>query len=289
MCEASDEYGAAGRLRVSVAAWRWATASGLVPPADAGPGRWSRRLVEAADAEAVRAALRGPFGASWAADRLNEALGEPLPICRPRVTASAVGHLVRAGLLTYLGGDIAYPDVHPDQVAALARRRDLPALLDRHVPLGPDQAAQRLGVRRADFDQVVRLGWIAPVGTVDIDYKHRGGVTTVLLYAAEDIALLAVTRPAVDWHAVRTVSPGRRSPLSTLAPVVPGEDLVLLVEVARIAGVGRAIPSSTGGRWSRGCSPTRRSPFRRAFRRPPCPPLARHASSGSGSMTRGCS
>ncbi|MEW1640279.1 hypothetical protein AB0469_40275 [Streptomyces sp. NPDC093801] len=30
--------------------------------------------------------------------------------------------------------------LHPDEVAALARRRDLPAVLDRHVPLGPDQA-----------------------------------------------------------------------------------------------------------------------------------------------------
>ncbi|MCX4529920.1 hypothetical protein OG982_30235 [Streptomyces sp. NBC_01551] len=41
-----------------------------------------------------------------------------------------------------------FPDVHPDQVAALGRRRDLLALLDRHVPLGPDQAAVRLGVGR---------------------------------------------------------------------------------------------------------------------------------------------
>ncbi|MFG2235990.1 hypothetical protein ACGFNX_39380 [Streptomyces sp. NPDC048723] len=44
----------------------------------------------------------------------------------------------------------------------LARRRDLPALLDRHVPLGPDTAV-RLGVRRTDFDQVVRRGWVSPV------------------------------------------------------------------------------------------------------------------------------
>ncbi|WP_285544040.1 hypothetical protein [Streptomyces lavendulae] len=80
-----------------------------------------------------------------AADRLTEALGLPLPILRPRVTASAVGRLVKAGLLIYLGGETEFPDVHPDQVAALARRRDLPAFLDRHVPLGPDQAAQRLG------------------------------------------------------------------------------------------------------------------------------------------------
>ncbi|MFD3536243.1 hypothetical protein [Streptomyces sp. NPDC058664] len=92
------------------------------------------------------------------------------------MTATAIGHLVRAGLLAYLGGDPATPGVHPDQAATLARRRDLPALLDRHVPLGPDQAARRLGVRRAEWDQVVRLGWIAPVSTVTIDYKRaRGG------------------------------------------------------------------------------------------------------------------
>ncbi|MEU9182778.1 hypothetical protein AB0C90_39555 [Streptomyces sp. NPDC048550] len=50
-----------------------------------------------------------------------------------------------------------------------SRRRDLAALLDRHVPLGPNQAARRLGVRRVDFDQVVRLGWVAPAGSVEID------------------------------------------------------------------------------------------------------------------------
>ncbi|MEV7526448.1 hypothetical protein [Streptomyces sp. NPDC091371] len=150
--ESYDESQAAGRLRVPLAAWRWAVGSGLVPPADAGPGLWSRAVVEAADPEAVRAALRGPVGAGWAADRLTEALGEPLR-CRPRVTASAVGHLAGAGLLVRLGGDTEFPDVHPDQVAALARRRDLPVLLDQHVPLGPDQAARRLGVRRVDFTE----------------------------------------------------------------------------------------------------------------------------------------
>ncbi|MER6319417.1 hypothetical protein ABT237_37560 [Streptomyces sp. NPDC001581] len=91
------------------------------------------------------------------------------------MTASAVGHLIRAGLLVYLGGEPRFPVVHPDQVAAFCRRRDLPAVLDQHVPLGPDQAAVRLGVRRTDFDQVVRLGWLAPVGSVDVDYKHHGG------------------------------------------------------------------------------------------------------------------
>ncbi|MFD6877304.1 MULTISPECIES: hypothetical protein [unclassified Streptomyces] len=54
----------------------------------------------------MRAVLRGPVGASVAADRLTEALGVPLPIIRPRVTSSAVGRLVKAGLL-YSAEDVA--------------------------------------------------------------------------------------------------------------------------------------------------------------------------------------
>ncbi|MFD3550091.1 hypothetical protein ACFWUW_31680 [Streptomyces sp. NPDC058655] len=98
------------------------------------------------------------------------------------MTAPAVGHLVRAGLLVRLGGDTEFPEVHPDQVETLARRRDLPVLLDHHVPLGPDQAALRPGVRRTDFDHDVRLGWLSPVGTVDVDYgRAYGGVVQVPL------------------------------------------------------------------------------------------------------------
>ncbi|MFJ2058172.1 hypothetical protein ACIOMM_19770 [Streptomyces sp. NPDC087908] len=214
-------------------------------------------------------------------------MGEPRRF-RPRVTASAIGHLVRAGVLTYLGSEPAYPDVHPDQVAALARRRDLPALLDRHVPLGPDQAAHRLGVRRTDFDQAVRLGWITPTTTVDIDYKHHGGRTTVPLYSGQDIALLPLTRPSVDWHVLRTLTPGRRSPLAALPPDPHGETRLLLAGITRIAGVGRAavvnwrrrhpdFPAPAGGSdvhlefalgdVARGSSATTRSPFP-----PACPP-----------------
>ncbi|MEV4192420.1 hypothetical protein [Streptomyces toxytricini] len=43
---------------------------------------------------------------------------------------------------------------------------------------GPDQAAHRLGVRRADVDHIAgRLGWLSPVGSVEIDYKRQSGVT----------------------------------------------------------------------------------------------------------------
>lgn len=239
--EAYDEVQAAGRLRVPLAAWRWAAGTGLVPPPDAGPGQWSRAVVEAADPEAVRAALRGPVGAGWAADRLTDALGVPLPPRRPRVTAAAVGHLVRAGLLVRLGGDAEFPEVHPDQVQTLARRRDLPALLDHHVPIGPDQAAVRLGVRRTDFDHLARLGWAVPVGTAAVDYgRAYGGVVQVPLYSAAAVALLPQTRPHVDWRQVRRTGPGRRSPLAALEPAAPADDTAFLAEVARIAGVGRA-------------------------------------------------
>ncbi|MFE6848005.1 hypothetical protein [Streptomyces sp. NPDC057686] len=71
------------------------------------------------------------------------------------MTVAVIGHFVRVGLLVYLGGEVAFPDVHLEQVAVLARRRDLPALVDQHVPLGPNQAAIHLRVRRRDFDEVV--------------------------------------------------------------------------------------------------------------------------------------
>lgn len=63
--ECYDEEQVAGLLGVPLGAWRWAVGLGLVPSADAGPGLWSRAVVEAADPEWLRAALRGPIGAEW--------------------------------------------------------------------------------------------------------------------------------------------------------------------------------------------------------------------------------
>ncbi|OEJ30057.1 hypothetical protein BGK67_00460 [Streptomyces subrutilus] len=75
---------------------------------------------------------------------------------------------------------------------------------------------------------------------MDVDYKRQGGVTTVPLCSAEEVALLEVVRPSVDWRAVRTVAAGRRSPLAALDPIAPGRDRAFLAEVAPIARVGRA-------------------------------------------------
>ncbi|MET9887185.1 hypothetical protein ABZZ20_29425 [Streptomyces sp. NPDC006430] len=239
-----DEGQAAGRLRVRRPEFRWAVHTGAVPPGDVGPGVWSRAAVEAMDADAIRAGLPYVLSGHGAADQLAAALGTPNPAPGQgpaQVTVFAVREMVKAGFLTDLSGDPAQPALHPDQVAALAARPDLAELLAEAVPLGPDQAAARLGVRRSTFtDQIVRLGWISPAGSVMIDYKSHGGWTKIPLYSGVDLALLPVLRPGVDWEALRTVPAGRRSPLAGLAPVAPGRDVVLLAEVAWIARVGRA-------------------------------------------------
>ncbi|MFI1712674.1 hypothetical protein [Streptomyces litmocidini] len=74
---------------------------------------------------------------------------------------------------------------------------------------------------------------------MNIDYKRQGGITSVPLYSAEDVTLLLVTRPAMDWHALHTLAPGRllpapgpRSRTAGRGPDTSGG--------GRIAGVGRA-------------------------------------------------
>ncbi|MER8237297.1 hypothetical protein [Streptomyces sp. NPDC094049] len=242
--ETYDDSDAAGRLGLPVAAWRWAAATGLVPPPDAGPGQWTRATVEATEPETLRAALL-VRSAHQAAEQLTVALGDPLPPRRSAVTVSAVARLVRAGLLVQLSDDPDFPVVHADQVAQLARRRDLAAALDRHVPLGPDQAAHRLGVRRTDLDHLVRLGYLTPTHTTTVKYPAaQGGPTTIPLYNAQDVALLDTVRPHIDWTAVRATPPGRRSLLASLDPVTPDTDHVGLDDVALIAGVRRTTAAS---------------------------------------------
>ncbi|MEV7616562.1 hypothetical protein [Streptomyces sp. NPDC089799] len=55
----------------------------------------------------------------------------------------------------------------------------------------------------------------APGRLVEVDYKRQGGVTTVLLYSAEDVALLPVAllpvlHPLADWRAVYAAPAGAR-------------------------------------------------------------------------------
>ncbi|AEY94289.1 hypothetical protein SHJG_p1158 (plasmid) [Streptomyces hygroscopicus subsp. jinggangensis 5008] len=160
-----DETQAAKRLHTTVAVLRWARHAGVVPEPDVRGYAWSRPAVEAMDAEAVRASMpREAISPYEAANRLAAALGTPNePGQPPAVSAYAVERLIALGLLLDLSAHRRYTLLNPDQVDRVAAREGLAELLEREAPLGPEQAAARLGVRRVDFEWMRRLGWIAPV------------------------------------------------------------------------------------------------------------------------------
>ncbi|GAA2264984.1 hypothetical protein GCM10010232_66480 [Streptomyces amakusaensis] len=163
-----DAGQAAKRLKVPATAFRWALHTGLVPAPDVPPSRWSRAVVEAMDAGAIRAAMTAPpISASAAADRIADALGTPnVSGLRAFVTAFVVRRFTDRGLLAELA---ANPDggslLHPGQVADVCRREDLADLVAADTPLGPEQAAARLRVRRVDFTDC----------SVSDLYVHSGG------------------------------------------------------------------------------------------------------------------
>ncbi|MCX4784621.1 hypothetical protein [Streptomyces sp. NBC_01264] len=226
--EVYDRDQAAARLGVPRPEFRWAAASGVVPTPDAGPGLWSRAAVEAMDAEAVRACLGdGPLFGWQGAARLAEALGTPNPdpgCGGPKaVSVAALVELAKDGLLTTLSDRVNELLLAPAEVDALAARPDLRRLLAHAAPLGPDQAAQRLRVRRTDLDHMARLGWLLPTETVRVKFgAARGGTVRVPLYRAGDVDRIPEEHPEVDWPALRALGKGKRSPLARLAAPVGG-------------------------------------------------------------------
>ncbi len=214
-----DEGQAAGRLRVPIATFRWARHAGLIPAPDVSSWQWSRTAVEAMDADAIRASLPQPIPGAVAADRIANALGTPnRPGEKAAVSVFVVRRLIARGLLTDL---TANPDgalLNPDQVDAVCRREDLAELVAAEAPLGPNQAAMRLGVRRADFDHMLRLGWITPAEWREVQFgTSRAGAVDVPMFRTCDVDAIPNAHPEVDWEQLRAVSKGRRSPLAALA------------------------------------------------------------------------
>ncbi|MGW5851999.1 hypothetical protein ACWFQ8_29315 [Streptomyces sp. NPDC055254] len=215
-----DERQAAGRLRVAITAFRWAIHAGIAPRPDASEWKWSRTAVEAMDRDAIAAGLPGePLSGRQAADRIAEALGTPnIPGEPPAVTAFVVRRFMAAGLLTELSANPDGSLVHPSQVAEVCARPDLAELVAGASPLGPDQAAARLGVRRSDWDHMVRLKWIAPAEWREVQFgTSRAGAVDVPMYRVADVDALPAAHPEVDWPALRAVEKGRRSPLAAVA------------------------------------------------------------------------
>ncbi|MYT25977.1 hypothetical protein GTW69_37880 [Streptomyces sp. SID7760] len=172
------------------------------------------------DRDAIAAGLPGePLSGRQAADRIAEALGTPnISGEPPAVTAFVVRRFMAAGLLTELSANPDGSLVHPSQVAEVCARPDLAELVAGASPLGPDQAAARLGVRRSDWDHMVRLKWIAPAEWREVQFgSSRAGAVDVPMYRVADVDALPAAHPEVDWPALRAVGKGRRSPLAAVA------------------------------------------------------------------------
>ncbi|MGW3269657.1 hypothetical protein [Streptomyces sp. NPDC001056] len=218
-----DAGQAAKRLKVPAAAFRWARHTGLVPAPDVSSSRWSRAAVEALDADAIRAAMPAPpIGGGAAADRIADALGTPNPTTfgeRANVTAFVVRRFVDRGLLVDLSANPDGTLHHPGQVAEVCRREDLADLVAADTPLGPEQAAARLRVRRVDFDHMVRLGWVRSPQSIEVRFgTSRAGAVDVALYTTASVDAVVPAHPEVDWEQLRAVEKGRRSPLASLRP-----------------------------------------------------------------------
>lgn len=141
--------------------------------------------MEALDADAIRAAMPSPpISGGAAADRIADALGTPNVIGeKTNVTAFVVRRFVERGLLVGLSANPDGTLHHPGQVAEVCRREDLADLVAADTPLGPEQAAARLRVRRADFDHMVRLGWVGSPQSIEVRFgTSRAGAVDVALY-----------------------------------------------------------------------------------------------------------
>ncbi|WP_432085539.1 hypothetical protein [Streptomyces sp. bgisy095] len=92
-------------------------------------------------------------------------------------------------------------------------------LVTADIPLGPNKAVDRLGVRRVEADWTVKLKWIRVVEWAAVQYgTSRAGAVEAPLYRTADIDALSTARPEADWEELRQVEKGRRSPLAALRP-----------------------------------------------------------------------
>ncbi|MFJ5681076.1 hypothetical protein [Streptomyces sp. NPDC093097] len=216
-----DAEQATKRLRVSAAAFRWARHIALIPAPDASSWQWSRATVEVLDADAIRAAMpSSPIGGGAAADRIADALGTPnVAGEKANVTAFTVRRFVDRGLLVDLSANPYGTLHHPDQVAEVCQREDLADLVAADTPLGPEQAAARLRVRRADWDHMVRLGWVCSPQSIKVRFgTSRAKAIDVTLYTTASVDAIIPAHPEVDWEQLRAVKKGQRSPLTALRP-----------------------------------------------------------------------
>lgn len=129
------------------------------------------------------------------------------------VTAFVVRRFVDRGLLADLSANPDGTLRHPGQVAEVCRREDLAHLVAAGTPLGPEQAAARLRMRRTDFDHmVVRLGWVRSPQSIEVRFgTSRAGALDVALYTTASVDAAVPAHPEVETQRPAAITP-RPSP-----------------------------------------------------------------------------
>ena len=156
-------------------------------------------------------------GAVKAARHLTDRVGRP-------VTPEDVRELARTGAVTvadvWRGNDlfdvVDVDALDVDQVAAVLARPE--RMLTR------EQAVAHLGIRQADFKNLVAAAVVVPDGQTVVSLPHlsRRATTTVDLYRLEQLDEAAARADLAElWAAARVAGPRSPSPFRRLAPRVP--------------------------------------------------------------------
>ncbi|MFM9596614.1 hypothetical protein ACKI1J_12630 [Streptomyces scabiei] len=153
------------------------------------------------DADAIRASLpREPISGRSGCGPDRPSLGTPNVPDEPLVvSAFAVRRLIACGLLTDLTANPEAVLIDPDQVTQICGIEDLAQRLTAEAPLGPGQAAARLGVRRVDFDYMRDLLWVRPAERREVRFgTSRAGSVMVSLLTTTSVDTLPGTHPEID-------------------------------------------------------------------------------------------
>ncbi|WP_236067488.1 hypothetical protein [Streptomyces brasiliscabiei] len=153
------------------------------------------------------------------------------------MSAFAVRRLVACGLLTDLTTGPEAVLIDPDQVSQVCGIEGLAQRLIAAAPLGPDQDAVRLGVRRVDFDYMRDLLWVRPAEWREVRFgTSRAGAVMVSLFTTTSVDTLPGTYPGIDWEQLRNVGKGRRSPLAALVKARQQEKEAAAVQAGATRG-----------------------------------------------------
>lgn len=186
--------------------------AGLIPPADCKQGRWSAAVVDeaAARVEEIRTAVGSvpDVGAGRAAEVLTERLGID-------VDADTVVELSEKGLLPVVGDYKGWPLYCGRTLERFDDRAALEHATSQGALFTTAQAAERMRLRRSDFDHLVRAGLLTPAMYGKSVFQRRRDVPNVALYRAGDIDAV-LGRDDIDWDAARSTPRGFRSPLAKL-------------------------------------------------------------------------